>query len=81
MIASYQNKPVVIQAVRWTGDNLDEVLQLGDVVYSSAKQTISIVAPEGVLIAYVNDYIIKDINGDLHPCKCDLFESTYEIIQ
>ena len=33
MIAKYVKKPVTIEAVQWTGDNIDEIRELaGDVV-------------------------------------------------
>ncbi len=28
--------------------------------------------------AKVGDYIIKGVNGELYPCKPDIFEKTYE---
>jgi len=36
---------------------------------------------EGVMTASVGDYIIKGINGEFYPCKPDIFEKTYEIVE
>ena len=36
---------------------------------------------EGDLLASVGDYIITGINGEQYPCKPDIFEKTYEIVQ
>ena len=33
---------------------------------------------EGDMHAKVGDYIIKGVNGELYPCKPDIFEKTYE---
>lgn len=33
---------------------------------------------EGVMIARENDWIIRGVNGELYPCKPDIFEKTYE---
>lgn len=33
---------------------------------------------EGVMIAREGDYIIRGIEGELYPCKPDIFEKTYE---
>lgn len=33
---------------------------------------------EGHKRARVGDYIIKGVNGELYPCKQDIFEKTYE---
>lgn len=35
---------------------------------------------EGNHHASVGDYIIRGVNGELYPCKPDIFEKTYEII-
>lgn len=33
---------------------------------------------EGMHLVSFNDYIIKGVNGELYPCKPDIFEKTYE---
>lgn len=35
---------------------------------------------EGDMRANANDWIIRGINGELYPCKPDIFEKTYEIV-
>ena len=34
---------------------------------------------EGVMIAKVGDYIIRGVNGEIYPCKADIFEKAYEV--
>lgn len=34
---------------------------------------------EGIHHVSVGDYIIRGVNGELYPCKPDIFEKTYEI--
>ena len=29
----------------------------------------------------VGDYVIRDINGELYPCKPNIFEKTYELVE
>lgn len=36
---------------------------------------------EGDMEASINDYIIKDVNGEFYPCKPDIFDKTYERAQ
>lgn len=33
---------------------------------------------EGVMLAGRGDYLVKGIDGELYPCKIDIFEKTYE---
>lgn len=36
---------------------------------------------EGTMIARTGDYIIRGVNGEIYPCKPDIFEKTYEAIE
>lgn len=35
---------------------------------------------EGDMMVSVGDYIIQGVNGELYPCKPDIFEKTYESV-
>jgi hypothetical protein len=35
---------------------------------------------EGVMRADPGDWIIRGVNGELYPCKPDIFEQTYEAV-
>lgn len=90
----YVKKPVVIEAIQWTGDNLKEVF---DFLYfhKSAlrvctweeyedlvkKEGLKIFTLEGTMMASVGDFIIKGVNGEVYPCKPDIFEKTYSVHQ
>ncbi len=79
-VKQYRKKPVVIEAVQWDGRNLDDVLELGSVKYNPLTGDLAIVTLEGVMIANLDDYVIKGIKGELYPCKPDIFEATYEVV-
>ena len=36
---------------------------------------------EGTLHARVGDWIIEGVQGELYPCKPDIFEATYEELE
>lgn len=36
---------------------------------------------EGNMCADIGDFIIKGINGEFYPCKPDIFEKTYEVVE
>jgi hypothetical protein len=42
------------------------------------RKLMSIPTLEGTMTANVGDWIIKGINGEVYPCKPDIFEATYE---
>lgn len=79
----YRKKPVVIEAIQWTGDNIDEVKEFAgnDVYIGSDQEVLLIFTLEGVMNVDVNDYIIKGIAGEFYPCKPGIFDETYEIVE
>lgn len=80
MPKKYRKKPVVIEAVQWTGDNIDELFKLEDfkLNYTLVNGILGVYSLEGVMWASVGDYIIKGIKGEFYPCKPDIFKETYE---
>ena len=81
----YRKKPVVIEAVKWTGENEAEIGDLSnDATYTfdySVKPTVlTIDTLEGTHLANVGDFIIRGVKGELYPCKPDIFEMTYEAV-
>lgn len=82
----YRKKPVVIEAFHLTADNQDEALTwVRDTaqvrehgVYAAVKGSIILPTLEGDMEARVGDFIIKGVQGEVYPCKPDIFEATYE---
>jgi hypothetical protein len=94
-MVQYRKKPVVIEAVKWTGGNHREMFNfLGGededyltavgvnfyIDWSKVEGGLIIKTLEGEHVATVGDYIIKGIKGEYYPCKPDIFEATYEIV-
>lgn len=83
-MTEYRKKPVVIEAVKYTGkNNVNDVLNfIGErrLAYLDGE-TLNIETLEGVMKADVGDYIIKGIKGEFYPCKPDIFEATYEKVR
>ena len=81
MAQKYRKKPVTIEAVRWDGDNIDEIsdfVKRNCAVYDWRMNRLIIVTLEGEMYASVGDYIIKGVQGEYYPCKPDIFQATYE---
>ena len=36
---------------------------------------------EGEIVATEDDYLIKGVDGELYPCKINIFEKTYERLE
>ena len=78
----YRKKPIVIEAIQWTGHNIDEMANFlkNRVMGRLYDRSISISTLEGEMIALPGDWIIKGIKGEFYPCKPDIFDATYEEI-
>lgn len=78
----YRKKPVEIEAVQWTGENLEEIegFAKGALVHRGPVN-IAISTLEGLMRASKGDYIIKGIAGEFYPCKPDIFKATYEEVE
>ena len=80
----YRKKPVVIEAFRFYIDEFmpdwfaDKVT--ANEIITHKDGTCDIVTLQGVMRANKGDYIIRGVNGELYPCKPDIFEKTYELV-
>lgn len=90
-MAKYRKKPVVVEAIQYKGhSNYDEICsfvsQTLKMEYSNEEdfpdgQNILIETLEGTMSANKGDYIIKGVKGEFYPCKPDIFEQTYELVE
>ena len=79
MIKKYRKKPVIIEAIQWTGDNLNEIVMFTEKHnLQCGENELKIKTLEGNMITFLGDYIIKGVRGEFYPCKPDIFEQTYE---
>ena len=96
MIQKAKKKPVVIEFVQYNGNtNRDEICKwvgndLRTEVFSDSAYEAGMGVPyfsifiptlEGEMRAEPYDYIIKGVNGEFYPCKPDIFEKTYDVIE
>ena len=88
----FRKKPVVIEAIRWDGSNLKEIIAFTGLHPSAEKwswdeyekvvtsEGLKIFTLEGSHLATVGDIIIKGVHGEFYPCKPDIFDKTYDAI-
>lgn len=81
MITDWRKKPVVIKAIQYDGDNIDEIKEFaGDSIVKVFDGVYSIRTLEGKMMITEGDFIIQGVNGEFYPCKPDIFYATYEHI-
>ena len=77
----YRKKPIVIDAIQPIVDGLKEKWisdAIKDGVVTIRSYGIVIKTLEGTMIADEIDYIIRGVNGEIYPCKANIFQKTYE---
>ena len=77
----FKKKPVIIEAIQWTGNNTDECMTFCPPIMGEtykADGNLKIPTLEGKMICSTNDWIIKGVKGEFYPCKPDIFHQTYE---
>jgi hypothetical protein len=93
----YRKKPVVIEAMKFLGDDVSRgeqfesakaivqwIGELGGQAYStdsSHGRFLTICTLEGDMHAAPGDFIIKGVSNEFYPCKPDIFAKTYEAVE
>lgn len=84
MMAKFKRKPIVYEAVQWTGENIEEISKFANSAQVSRMVGVSelvIETLEGNMIAEAGDWIIKGVKGEFYPCKPDVFQESYELAE
>lgn len=87
----YRKKPVVIEAMQWTGDNKDALAQWTDGAFWTVCPEDRADNPDHTGCLYVGansahlgistgEWVLRDAKG-FYPCKPDVFAATYEAVE
>lgn len=84
---NYRKKESIIQAVKWTGDNLEEVFWLDHPGVKrmftrvvGGKTQLRITTLAGVSLVPVGDYVVKGSMDELYMCSAGAFADNYETV-
>ena len=83
----YRKKPVVVEAIQWTGDNEDELRTFAGSRVSMAHGhlvplDVQVLAHNSRYwqVVSAGDYIVRSARGELYPCEPDIFDEDYEAV-
>jgi len=88
----YQKRPIIIDAFQltkelfqtlgpfpnWTRPQMQSIFGKAS---EGLKNVIYVDTLEGRMFANVGDYIIRGVKGEVYPCKPDIFEASYDLVQ
>lgn len=93
MIKKAIKKPITIEVIQWNGLNQYEIkkefgndvmYEIHDTAYQAGvgtpSVTMTIKTPTGIVKPEIGDYICKGYQEEIYPCKKEIFELTYNII-
>lgn len=88
-MAQYRKKPVVIEAIQYTGTNQNEIIEwveknkvMREVrIPLDNYKPITIITLEGEMAATPLDFLIIGVKREVYPCKPAIFELTYEKVE
>jgi hypothetical protein len=83
-IMKYIKRAIVIEAFRYSFDKEPEwSLKSTSVNHCQTRNDmwLEIKTLEGIMKAIPGDYIIKGIQGEIYPCKADIFKNSYDKYQ
>lgn len=88
MVKKYKKRPIIIEALQWTGKNVEEMkmfvgkenCQIEDFSFFIGKEKgyfLKIRTLEGEMMVNEGDYVLKGVRGEFYPCNESIFLETY----
>lgn len=77
----FRKKPVVIEAIQFTGDNFKECKDFLEGNYDNTVNIPNVKTLNGVVSVEIGEFLCKGVQGEFYPCKPDIFEKTYEEVE
>lgn len=82
----YKKKPVIVDAIIWDGSakSFHQIVMMNNsdftpvIKHPKNSDCLLVVTLNGKSRVDLNDYVIRTINGELYPCKPNLFKQLYD---
>ena len=85
-VQRFRKKPVVIEAIRWTGDNEEELVAFAganfETVHDSPEWTARVydALHDSWIAARTGDWIVRGVRGENYAVHQDVLDETYDLI-
>lgn len=74
----FVKRPIIVEAFQFGVDTVPNWFKAKYITIENGKATACIETLEGDMLFHNGDYVIKGVEGELYPCRKDIFEKTYE---
>lgn len=79
----FRKKPIVIEAVKLTKENWPDIIDwmtINGAVFRGESEGLIVETLEGDMTAQFGDWILRGLFNEFYPCKPDVFEASYELV-
>ena len=85
MVKKYKSRPIIIEAVKWDGNNFNEIYEFtegqANLLNVHGEKVLVLLTLEGSMSASVGDFIIRGRVGEYYPGKYLQFCERYEELE
>ena len=74
----FRSTPVLVEAVKFTGENVAEVQELAPDAWVTNTGSLEVGTPNGHVLAQPGYWVVKDAAGDLSVVLPETFEAEFE---
>lgn len=76
----YIKKSIPVEAIQWTGNNFDKIVEfMGTNPVVTSQNELIVNTENGEALAELNSFIVRGPEGDFYPVKENIFRDTYDI--
>lgn len=82
-VQRFRKKPVVVEAVQWTGRNIGEIYDFTNKQFRSTASSGALVFDElhdTWVTIHLGHWVIKGVKGEFYPCDDEVLQKTYELV-
>ena len=77
----FRKKPIVVEAVQYFKGVEIDGLEFNWDNNPMTPDEVTVVTPEGRVGVSEGSWVVIGVNGELYPCKDDIFQKTYEPVE
>lgn len=85
----FRKRPVMIEAMQYTEANREALIAWCGAQGTSIDDdggeyellNLRVKTKEGVMMCSPNDWVIRGVQGEFYPCKPDIFQATYDLVE
>lgn len=90
MVRKYRKVPTVVEALQWTGSNIEQMKDFAgdkfehihpDDRIDDADAGIFDILHSTWVSVFPGNWIIKGVLGEFYPCDDTVFKQTYEVVE